>query len=124
MYKQALQQKLKFNTPVGIISLDRVFDLSITQLAESIRLAKAEIKETNIDEDLSFLNSTVVVNTDAKLRFDILKDVYLTKQKAIEDQKAAANVKAYNQKIDEYIALKEEDKLRNLSIDELKKLRQ
>ena len=54
-----------------------------TKLAESIKAVKKVLKK-NDDDELSFLESSKVVDVENQLRFDILKDVYLTKKAEAE----------------------------------------
>ncbi len=122
MYKKASQLKLRFLTSVGLLSVEQLWDLSQSQLSNAIKAVKKVLKK-NDDDELSFLEDTKEVDVENQLRFDILKDVYLTKKKEAEDLRDAADIKAHNQKIDSLIAEKQEGKLRDMSIGELEKLR-
>lgn len=122
MYKQASQLGLRFGTNVGPLSVEQLWDLSQTQLSNSIKAVKKVLKK-NDDDELSFLESTKEVDVENQLRFDILKDVYLTKKKESEEYQNAIDIKAHNQKIDTLIAEKQEGNLREMSIEDLEKLR-
>lgn len=122
MYKQASQLKLRFLTNVGQLSVEQLWDLSQTQLSNAIKEVKKVLKK-NDDDELSFLEDTKEVDVKNQLIFDILKDVYLTKKKEADELRNAANIKAHNQKIDFLIAEKQEGKLREMSIEDLEKLR-
>lgn len=122
MYKQASQLGLRFLTNVGAVSTEQLWDLSQTQLANAIKAVKKVLKK-NDDDELSFLESTKEVDVENQLRFDILKDVYLTNKKEQEEYRTALEVKAHNQKIDTLIAEKQEGNLREMSIEDLEKLR-
>jgi len=122
MYKQATQLKLRFLTNVGQLSAEKLWDLSQVQLSNAIKAVKKVLKK-NDDDELSFLENTKEVDVENQLRFDILKDVYLTKKKESDELRNAAEVKVHNQKIDALIAEKQDGQLREMSIDELVKLR-
>jgi hypothetical protein len=122
MYKQASQLKLRFLTTVGQLSVEQLWGLSQTQLSNAIKAVKKVLKK-NDDDELSFLEDTNVVDVENQLRFDILKDVYLTKKKESEEIRNAAEVKAHNQKIDTLIAEKKDGQLKEMSIEQLEKLR-
>jgi hypothetical protein len=122
MYKKASQIKLRFLTNVGQLSVEQLWDLTPSQLSNAIKAVKKVLKK-NDDDELSFLEDTKVVDVENQLRFDILKDVYLTKQDEAEKLKDAADVKAHNEKINSLIAEKQEGKLREMSIEDLEKLR-
>lgn len=122
MYKQAAKLKLRFITGVGQLSIEQLWDLSQTQLSNAIKAVKRVLKK-NDDDELSFLEDTKEIDVENQLRFDILKDVYLTKKKEAEEIKNAADVKAHNNKIDTLISEKKEGQLRDMSIEDLEKLR-
>lgn len=117
-YKKASQLKLRFQTGVGILSTEQLWDLNQNQLANAIKAVKKVLKK-NDDDELSFLEDAGVIDVENQLRFDILKDVYMTKKKEMEELRNAANVKEHNQKILELISEKKEGELRGKSIEEL-----
>jgi phosphoribosylformylglycinamidine (FGAM) synthase-like enzyme len=121
MYKHASKLGLRIATGKGNLSVEQLWDLSQIELSNAIKAVKKVLKKTD-DDELSFLEDTKVVDVENQLRFDILKDVYLTKKKEAEDLRTAKEVKARNQKIIEIIAEKEEGALKDKSIDELKTL--
>ena len=117
-FKQASRLKLRFLTSVGPLSAEQLWDLSQTQLANAIKAIKKVLKKDD-DDELAFLESTKTVDVENQLRFDILKDIYLTKKTEAEELRNAADVKAYNQKILALIAEKQEGELKGKSIAEL-----
>lgn len=121
MFKQASKLKLRFQTNRGVLSAEQLWDLTQTDLANAIKAVKKVLK-TGDDDELSFLESTKVVDVENQLRFDILKDVYLTKKKEAEESRDAAANKAHNQKILALIAEKQEEGLKGKSIEELEAL--
>ena len=121
MFKQASKLKLRFQTNRGVLSVEQLWDLTLTDLSNAIKAVK-KVLVKNDDDELSFLESTKTVDVENQLRFDILKDVYLTKKKEIEEVRTATEVKAHNQKILQLIAEKQENKLKDMDIEELEKL--
>lgn len=121
MYKQASILKLRIKTELGNLTTEQLWDLSLTQLAGAIKSVK-KILVKNDDDELSFLEETKVVDVENQLRFDILKDVYQTKRKENENRRNALEIKAHNEKIDALIAEKQDSQLKEMSIEELKKL--
>ena len=122
-FKQASKLKLRFSTDKGILSVEQLWDLSLTNLANLIRSAKKILKKAD-DDELSFLDSTKeAVNVEDQLRFDILKEVFLEKQSEVEESKKRTEAKLHNQKINELIAKKKEQSLESMSIEDLEKLR-
>lgn len=81
------------------------------------------LKDSDKDDDLAFLDDEKTVDVENQLRFNILKDVYVTKKNEINSIRDAANIKAHSAKIDTLIAEKRDGELRNMSISDLEKLR-
>lgn len=121
IYKEAAKLKLRFATPKGVLSVEQLWELTQKDLDSCIRSLKKAIKK-NDDDDLAFLDNSGVVNSIDQLRFDVLKDVYLTNKRETEETKNALEVKQHNQKIMELIAEKKEQGLKDKSIEELEKL--
>lgn len=99
-----------------------MWDLNFTQLTSLIKAIKKVLKQNDNDDDLSFLVDTTKVDVEMQLRFDIAKDVYLTKKKDAEELRSAADIKEHNQKILGLIARKQENELEGKSVEELEKL--
>ena len=118
MFKQASQQKLRYQTPRGVLTTEQLWDLSLTDLYSSIRAVKKLIKKDN-DDDLSFLDDTQKTDPENELRFNILKEVYTTKKKANEALRDEKANKVHNQKILELIASKKNSELQGKSVEEL-----
>ena len=121
IYKQAVQQKLRFDTTRGSLSAEQLFDLPLTVLATAIRNLRGIMKkEVQVEDDLSFLDQPVKANTANQLRFEILKDVYITKKAEAAAIVADREQKERNQRIMELIKNKQDKELENKSIEELK----
>lgn len=116
MYKQAAQQKLRFATTKGNLTVEQLFDLSLTDLDS---LAVAAEKEHAESGKKSFLTVRSVKDKTAKLKFDILLDVLQTKAEEAERLKEKKDRKERNQKI---LAIMEEKKDESLKGKSLKQL--
>lgn len=122
MYKKASRLKLRFQTSKGQLTVEQLWGLTMTDLKNVIIGLHKNIKKDE-DEDLSFLEKEEVEESEDKLRYDIAVDIYKTKQAEVKESHEAAERRAYNKHIDELIAAKEEESLRGLSIEELRKLK-
>jgi len=126
MYKKASQLKLRFNTEKGSLTVEQLWDCSRAMLARTIKNVNDILNELEPTGDLDFLNeSGVVTATDPEntLRFQILKDVYLTKTFEANAARNEAQIKLHNQKIDNIIARKQDEELENMSMEDLEKMR-
>lgn len=94
--------KLRFETPKGLLTVEQLFDLSMTDLSTTIKKVNALIKkEQATDDELSFLEGVDTTETQNSLRFRILKDVYLTKKDARDAAALDFEKKQRNQRIAE-----------------------
>jgi hypothetical protein len=121
MYKQAIKLDLRFQTSKGVLTPQQLFQLNQNDLANAIKAVKKVLKK-NDDDELSFLEDSKVVDTENQLRFDILKDVYLTKKKEEQEIRDAYENKKHNQKIFEEMARRKEIKLTQISDEELERM--
>lgn len=116
MYKKAAKQKLRFNSPVGPVTTEQLFDLKPEQLDEmAIRLNK-EYKDSG---KKSYLTVNNAKNKTLKLKFDIVIDVLTTKLENQEKAQKSAETKAHNQNLLTIIANKQQGELEGKSVEEL-----
>lgn len=120
MYKNASKLKLRFQTTVGTLSVEQLWDLNLSQLTSAIKSVKKILKK-NDDDELSFLDEKNTVDTENELRFSILKDIYLEKKNELEKVKTEAERKRQREKLLTLIEEKKEASLKDLSLDELMK---
>jgi hypothetical protein len=120
IYRQASREGLRFQTNKGVLAVEQLWDLSQKDLAECIKLSKKNInKDATDDEDLSFLDNKVVSNPTEQLSFDILKDVFVSKQTEAQTNTDIKTKRDYNQRLLMLIADKKEEDLKGKSIEEL-----
>ncbi len=121
-FKKASRAKLRINTSQGLLSVEQLWDLSLTKLSTIIKNVKKVLKGSEGDDELSFLDESKTVDKEQQLMFDILKDIYLTKKAELEEERTSAQRKANNEKIMALIHRKQESKLEELSVEELEKM--
>ncbi len=126
IFKKASKKKLRFNTNRGVLSVENLWDLPKDEIRQLVIKAREAAKKSSgevNDSELSFLDSPAKVKaTDDELRFEILKDIYLTKKSAEEKAQKKAEAKANNKKLLEIIARKQDEALEKKSIKDLEKM--
>ena len=126
IYKKAAKKKLRFSTNRGSLPVEQLFDLPKEEIRQLVIKAREDAKKSSgevNDSELSFLDSPAKAKaTDAELRFEILKDIYLTKKSAEEKAQKKAEAKANNKKLLEIIARKQDEALEKKSIKDLEKM--
>ena len=126
IFKKASKKKLRFNTNRGVLSVENLWDLPKEEIRQLVIKAREAAKKSSgevTDSELSFLDAPAKTKaTDDELRFEILKDIYLTKKSAEEKAQKKAEAKANNKKLLEIIARKQDEALEKKSIKDLEKM--
>ena len=122
---KANQQKLRFNTNKGMLNVEQLFDISMADLSAAIKSSHKLLGESSLGDELSFLGSTTVsvANQTEQLRFDVMKEIYQLRKSELDAVREAKEIKAHNEKIDTIIAQKQDQKLTEMSVEDLMKLR-
>lgn len=93
IFEQAARQKLRFTTPVGMLTTEQVFDLPLENSRAQLdldRLAQMIDGELSATSTKSFVKKTTDRNKVAQLRMDIVLHIIATKV----DAKAEADKRA------------------------------
>lgn len=115
-YKEAVKQKLRFQTSKGLLTLEQLFDLSLNDL-DSLAVSLQDAYENS--KGKSFLEKKTLKDKGLKLQFDIVLDVLNTKAEELDEAKTAAENKAHNAEILELIADKQKALKAGKSIKQL-----
>ena len=123
MFENASRMKLRFESNVGLITTEDLWDLPLVSASNGVSLdeiAKSMNKQLK-DSEESFVEATNP-NEALELAFNIVKYIIKIKLAEAEVRKAAANKKAMKEKILSVLADKEDDALKNKSPNALKKM--
>ena len=119
MFDTATRLKLRFNYK-GASTVEDLWDLSLDALdviysnleTEAEKRAGKSLRATKTKED-----------DVLALKIEIVKHIFTVKDTERKSRLQATQDKAFNDKVDEMIARKQDDELLSLSVDELKKLK-
>lgn len=117
LFEIASREKYRFPYK-GLISVEDLWDLTLPQLDGVYKALSKEVKTQGED---SLMAEAI---TDKKLSnmIEIVKYIFSVKQQEADARKTAAENKRKRERIAEVLAQKEDEALRNMSADELKKL--
>lgn len=118
-FEVATREKYRFPYK-GVISVEDLWDLSCDQLNVVFKTLNKEKKNVNEESLLDMRQSAADVTLTNMI--DIVKYVFNAKQLEAQARREAADKHAKNQIIMGLIKEKENEALKSLSIDELKKL--
>lgn len=119
MYKQASKLKLRFQTTKGLLTVEQLWDLSLTEL-DSLAVSLEETYKNS--KGKSFLDKKTTRDKTIKLQFDIALDILITKVEENEAENKKAENKEHNEKILSLIKEKQDGELKDKSIKELEKM--
>ncbi len=124
LFEQATRMKLRISSSYGNISVEELWDLPLTSRSNKLNLddiARSLHLELKNQDDVSFVTEkTSPKQSLLQLQFDIVKHIIDVK---LAERNAAVNATKEKEKKDKILKIiseKEEDNLKNLSVDELK----
>lgn len=118
-FKQASKQKLRFQTTKGVLSVEQLWDLSLSDL-DSLAVSLQEAYENS--KGKSFLTKRTTKDATIKLQFDVVLDILQTKVEESELLREAKENKDHNEKILNLISEKKDEELKGKSLKELQKM--
>lgn len=118
-FKQASKQKLRFQTTKGVLSVEQLWDLSLSDL-DSLAVSLQEAYENS--KGKSFLTKRTTKDATIKLQFDVVLDILQTKVEESELLREAKENKEHNEKILNLISEKRDEELKGKSLKELQKM--
>ena len=118
IFEYAVRNKVRFPFK-GLISVEDLWDLSLTNLDSIYKTLNKQVKQS---EEESLLDAKTDVNMELEIQIAIVKHIVSVKLAEQEAREKAAVKRAQKQKIMAIIATKEDEALKNSSIDDLKKM--
>lgn len=121
MFEKAVRMKLRFETAVGFLTVEDLWDLplSSTRYASLDDVARGLHRELKEAEETSFVVKTSAADERLQLAFDVVKHVIDVKLAEVEAEKTRAENKARKQKLLSLIAEKQDESLKASSVEEL-----
>lgn len=118
MFEIAARNKFRFPFK-GMISTEDLWDLSVENLDNVFKMLNSEMKKT---KEESLLSTKSKDDEVLELKIEIVKHIVAVKQEEKEVREKKFLDRERNQKIMSIIAAKQDEQLRNMSVEELQKL--
>ncbi|MBR5014331.1 MAG: hypothetical protein IKY16_06965 [Bacteroidales bacterium] len=119
IFENASRRKYRFNHR-GVITTEDLWDLSLTDLDSIYKSLRTQVKQQESEESLLAAKSAVDNELDDKI--EIVRHIVAVRQMEAEERKAERENAQKKQRIYDLIAKKQDEKLENMSIEELTKL--
>ena len=121
IFEKASRLKLRFTTPVGVVSTEDLWYIKPSVLAEMEEVLLKEVSNYGQTTRKSRASATVA-QTQQKLRLEIITHVLDTLESESEERNAKAARQERNRQILEIIAQKQQANLHDKSIEDLQKM--
>lgn len=118
IFEYVARNKVRFPFK-GMISVEDLWDLSLTNLDSIYKTLNKQVKQS---EEESLLATKTTVDTELEVQIAIVRYIVSVKLAEQEAREKDAVKKAQKQKLMSIIATKEDEALRNSSVDDLKKM--
>lgn len=118
IFEMGLRNKFRFEYK-GLITMEDLWDLKIEQLDSIYKNLSTKLNKANEE---SLLNSKTKEQQVIEMKREIVKYIFDVKMKEIEDKKSLIAKKEQKQKLMQLIDEKENEALKDKSVDELKKM--
>lgn len=118
LFEIATRSKYRFATNKGSLSVEDLWDLPSTQLDAIYRAMTKELREQGGESLMQKDNDNTVLTN----KIEIIKHIFLVKQKEIVARKAAEENRNKRQRIMEILEQKRDASLQNMSEEDLQKM--
>ncbi|QGH74673.1 hypothetical protein KNU84_gp031 [Bacteriophage DSS3_VP1] len=122
IFERAIRAKLRFNSRVGELTTEQLWDLPLTARGNGVSLdglAKAVNKELKASEEESFVETPSKADSEMQLRLDILKHVIADKLARKEAAAKKAEKAAQKDTLLRLLEKKQQEALEGLSAEEI-----
>ena len=116
MFEYAVRNKMRFNFR-GVISVEDLWDLKVEDLDKLYKSLNAEAKQSQED---SLLDKKTKQEEELGIKIDLVKHIVEVKLDEQEQRRVNAENREKRKRIQELLAEKQDESLRNKSEDELK----
>jgi hypothetical protein len=128
IFEEATRLKLRFQTVKGNLTVEQLWDLSLDNGESNLYKLASELVtdiQNKPEEALSFFKkANNKKNELAELKFDIVKYIVTSRVAEIEEKTNEAVKKSEIEELNKLIAAKEFESKSNLSLEELKALKE
>ncbi len=116
IFENASKTKVRFETSKGEVSVEELWDLSLTSLDSIAKVISKELKEASEE---SFISKKSSANTKLELKMEIIKYVIQGRLKEVEDSKTMAEKRAQVAFFEDLLNKKKTQSLESLSESEI-----
>jgi len=125
LFEQASRLKVRFDTVIGMLAVEDLWDLPLTARGDKVSLDQIAIflnKQVKEDAEESFVKTAQKKDKILDVMFELVKHIINVKIDEEEVAKLKADNKVKKQRLVNILATKEDEELVGKSADEIKQL--
>ena len=125
MFEKASRLKLRFDTNKGMLSVEDLWDLPLMSATNKVNLddiARSLHRQLKNDDDVSFVNLDRKSDKVVQLKFDVVKYIIEVRLAEADAAKITRENREKKDRLLQLIAERQDDDLKNMPLDELKKM--
>jgi len=125
MFEKASRMKIRFETALGHLTVEDLWDLPLSGNGRGVSLDKIAVglsRQLKEEPNESFVDKTKKTNDVLQLKFDVAKHIIDVRLAENELAKAKADAKAKKERILEIIERKQDAALEGAPLEELQKM--
>lgn len=116
IFKESTKKGLRYNSPKGVLTTEQLWDLKLVELDQVAVTLDEQLEKS---EKKSFIKKRTTTDEVIDLQLKVVVDIIETKQADALAKKTEVEKKEHNEKIMSLIQQKQENKLNDLSVEEL-----
>ena len=125
MFEKASRLKLRFDTNKGMLSVEDLWDLPLMSATNKVNLddiARSLHRQLKNDDDVSFVNLDRKSDKIVQLKFDVVKYIIEVRLAEADAAKITRENREKKDRLLQLIAERQDDDLKNMPLDELKRM--
>ena len=125
MFEKASRLKLRFDTNKGMLSVEDLWDLPLMSATNKVNLddiARSLHRQLKNDDDVSFVNLDRKSDKVVQLKFDVVKYIIEVRLAEADAAKITRENREKKDRLLQLIAERQDDDLKNMPLDDLKKM--
>ena len=125
MFEKASRLKLRFDTNKGMLSVEDLWDLPLLSATNKVNLddiARSLHRQLKNDDDVSFVNLDRKSDKIVQLKFDVVKYIIEVRLAEADAAKITRENREKKDRLLQLIAERQDDDLKNMPLDDLKKM--
>lgn len=121
LFEVATRQKFRFESPRGLLTVEDLWDLSLTGAVSLDTVSKLANRDVKSSQEESFVTEGTAQNAKATLKLEVLKYIIAIRKAEIAARLAASEKQERKRKLLDLLAQKDDEKDSSMSREDILK---